>query len=123
MTKNKSFLSRGVITDFLILTALFFALSYSFFAFYKLLYHGSENPGQITVITEAVPAFYEKSIRTDDAIYDPITKRKIGTVEECQSVADNGDKIRFIIKISAEHMPRGNSLRTKKLWFQYRITE
>lgn len=122
MKKKDSFLLRGIIADFLILTALFFALSYSVFAGFKLLYRDIGEGGQITVITEAVPSFYETCLHKDDAVYDPITKRKIGVIDELRLLTE-GDKIRFLIKISANHMPRADSMRTKNFWFKYRIEE
>lgn len=122
MKRNECSFLRGIIIDFLILCVLFFALSYFFFASFRLLYRDSEAGGQISVTTEAVPSFYENCLHNGDVIYDPITKRKIGIIDEFQML-NEGDKIRFIIKISAEHMPRADSMRTKNFWFKYSIEE
>ena len=123
MGENKGFFMRGVIIDFLILTLVFFAVCYAGFAASKLLYQDNKRTGEMTLITEAIPSLYEESITENDVVYDPITKRKVGKIDECQSIAEENNKIRFIIKISAENTPRTDSLRTKKLWFRYTVTE
>lgn len=121
LTRPKSPL-KFVALDFLIITLLLLCAAYLVYGANRLLYSDTEKLGKITVISEPVSDYYEGSLQISDSVYDPITKRKIGEITELEIISENG-KIRFLIGLDSLRTPRGNSMRTKRLWFKYQISD
>lgn len=84
----------------------------------KILYPEESYTGEIKIRTELMPSELETEIYEGQALYDTLTKRKIGTVSNFE-VKRDGDKIYFLITAELTAMPRGKSLRTRDLWFYF----
>ncbi len=98
---------------------IFFALVSGAFVLAKcILFTSFESGGQMFIITEEVDKSMIDGISENDAIFDTVTKRKIGTVQMLK-ILEEKDKIRFLISTDAKYFPRSKSLRTKNLWFEY----
>ncbi len=104
--------------DFLFLSALFSIIVLSIFIFKNMLYPEGKSDKTIVVKTEKMPAEFEDTLKKNEAVYDTLTKRKVGEIREIKSEHDGG-KISFIITIDAKFTPRSESLRTGTLWFKY----
>ena len=112
--------SKGQLQDFFIISLLFFTISLSAFGVYRLLFTEYPEDVRLTVITEEMDAGYKSLLNVGDTIYDTLTKRALGRVDELE-ILSTGNSIRFRIGFAARHTPKGNALRTSRLWFRYEI--
>ena len=114
----KSKLIFPYITDFVILTVAISLIFYSIFFMRSILYTSAYNEREITVITEPLPKELKESIRIGDAIYDNLTKERLGTVDSISIISDE-ESVRYEISFITSSEPRGDSLRTKDVWFRF----
>ena len=106
------------IIDFLI--ALFILASVIFTVRFanNILYEEKSAQRSITLITEPISKEITDKIKPEDPIYDNLTKKLIGNVSYV-SETDLGESVVYRISIVSDRKPRGDSLRTKTLWFRY----
>lgn len=71
-----------------------------------------------TVSTEILNKKFHSELNQNDILYDPITKRRIGTIDSLKGFeCDEGTK--FIITFTSPITPKSKYLRTKNLWFEF----
>ena len=120
MQKSKYLFS--IFVDFLIMTIIAAAISVSSFAAACFLFPDERKSGEIVLKTELMPKALSYEISEGDAIFDTVTKRKIGTVEDAE-LFEKDDKIYFVISLKADASPKSDSLRTKSVWFKFSLME
>ena len=114
--KSKRLLS--IFLDFIFMLIIILITLTIIFFMEKILYPEESYTGEIKIRTELMPSELEAEIYEGQALYDTLTKRKIGTVSNFE-VKRDGDKIYFLITAELTAMPRGKSLRTRDLWFYF----
>ena len=120
MHLSKQLLSLFV--DFIILVLVFSLIVGFIFILKLLLYTDREPCNDITLLTESLPLRYENALKEGDSVYDTLTKREIGKIKSLKRTYDE-DRVKFLIGIDAKFKPRSESVRTKRLWFNYRLIE
>lgn len=83
-----------------------------------MLYPEGKSDSILVIRTEKMPIEFRDTLQKNEAVYDTLTKRKVGEIMEIRS-EDEGGKITFIITIDAKFIPKSESLRTKTIWFKY----
>ena len=112
----------SIFLDFILLIFIFGTFLTSFYFGRKILFYTFSDGGELIFLTESMPGEFEKLLLEGDAIYDTITKKKIGIVLSRVALLE-GDSVRFVITTNADYIPKSSSLRTAKLWFTYEIKE
>jgi hypothetical protein len=117
--KNKDM--RGVFSDFIILSALLFAIALACLGARWLLFgKRSSEPTVITVFTEPLGSIYDGALSVGDALYDTRTKELLGYISDIRP-ENTPDGTVYGLTFEAKHAPRGDSLRTADLWFRYTV--
>ena len=109
MRRIKGYLIDG---GTLLLAALLFILGR--WSIPKLLYTEKCEEYSLSVTTEPLGE-HASLIKAGDAVYDNITKRKIGSVTDAKILPDG--RVHLLLYVHAR--PRGGSLRTAAVWFLY----
>ncbi len=120
MHKSKYLFS--IFIDFLIMTIIAAAISICIFAAAYFLFPNSRKNENLVLKTELMPKSLAYSISEGDAVFDTITKRKIGNVEKLERF-EKDDEIYFIISLKTNAPPKSDALRTKDVWFKFSSTE
>jgi hypothetical protein len=104
--------------DFIISLLIVAATVFSVWGAKEILYGKKNEPCRITIVTEPISKEITATVKLGDPIYDNLTKKQIGTVDFV-SATDLGEFFIYRISLMSANKPRGNSLRTKTLWFRY----
>lgn len=91
----------------------FILIAVSFAKF--ILFSDFEAGGALTLITENVNNALLCDIAVGDDIFDTLTKRRIGKIDAID-IVEEGDDIHLVIRTEAKYFPRGNAVRTAKVW-------
>lgn len=111
------------ITDLIIVLLILTVIILAFFIAKSILYTEKITDRRITVITETLPKELDGVIKTGDAIYDNLTKKRLGEIDYLLPFYD-GCGIAYKISFISKFEPRGDSLRTKSVWFKFsEVTE
>jgi len=109
----------GQFTDFSILIFILAFIAAGLIFSRSILYGKRDEPFYMTAVSESMSVIHSGKLSAEDTVYDTITKRAIGKIDTVREVAD-GDKFYYVITLHAARRPRGNALRTDKLWFYFR---
>jgi hypothetical protein len=109
-------------TDFVIILIILALTLSSFFAVKSILYSGRGSALRITVITESLPNDLEGSIKAGDTVYDNLTKKRLGEIDSIYLIRSE-ETVRYEISFISSFEPRGDSLRTKSVWFRFSEVE
>lgn len=102
--------------DLLIGAALLISLIAAGVGIRALLYRDElPHKSEIHIVTEPLSEGHRALISIGDDVYDTLTKRRVGAITAL-GVRDNGA---VAITVAAERTPKGNSLRTALVWFEY----
>lgn len=102
--------------DLLIGAALLFMLIAAVVGIRALLYRDElTHKAEMHIVTEPLSDESRALLHVGDTVYDTLTKRRVGAISRL-IVQDNGS---VAITIAAERTPRGSSLRTALVWFEY----
>ena len=112
----------GAAFDFAALTLLFAAISFSVFFARLLLFGEAQKTGDIAIITETVPLYFDEKIKVGDTVYDTLTKRRVGVIKSV-SREYSQDGVSFTITADASRRPSSDTLRTRELWFKIKLWE
>ena len=118
----KSKLLLSIFIDFLFLLLLISICIGAFFALRALFSVDKKVSGEIKIRSELMPREHSLDISVGDAVYDPLTKRRVGSVSDIE-IRECGDNVYFLLTLDASIMPRGSSLRTEELWFYFTLRE
>ena len=105
-------------TDFVIILMILALTLSSFFAVKSILYSRRGSALRITVLTEPLPNDLEGSIRIGDTVYDNLTKKRLGEIDSILLIHSE-ETVRYEISFISFFEPRGDSLRTKSVWFRF----
>ena len=115
MVKNKD--KKGILIDFLVVSAIVFLLIFSIGLARKILYPFDSKTSDIYITTALIPKEFEGAINCGDDLYDTLTKRKIGIVTYSK-INEEDSGIRYEIYLKDAKPPRGMYLRNKNIWFE-----
>ena len=104
--------------DFVVILIVLTVIFTSFYAARYILYAGRNADRRITVITESLPHNLEGSIRIGDTVYDNLTKKRLGEIDSILLIHSE-ETVRYEISFMSFFEPRGDSLRTKSVWFRF----
>ena len=111
-----------ILLDFMILSAMLAAVCSGIFIIKNILFDSPSSNESIRILTEDIPSEYATLAKAGAPLYDPITKRCIGSISEVYPIY-NGNRVKFIIEAEVSAMPRGDSLRTRELWFRFSVED
>ena len=114
--KIKYLLSKFVDFGFIVILSL--VIIGSFLISKALLYPDKNTGGEIRIRTELMPAEYSSELCVGDAVFDTLTKRRIGEITELE-IIERENKIYFFLTLDADFIPRSKALRTPRLWFYF----
>lgn len=117
-TKNKQLLS--IFIDFAIMVLILFFVFSVISGIRFLLFEERYESKSYTVISESMPKEFKGELCKYDQLFDPISKRSVGRIEELKT-EENGEEVRFTITFTSSFVPKSNTLRTKNLWFEYSL--
>ena len=109
---------RGTVFDFFAVAVLYLSVSFSVFGINKLLYTERDTKEPVTLTTQIMDRDFRELLHVGDALYDTLTKRRVGYIEEL-SVFDTDEGIYFKISFTSEHPLKGDAIRSSSLWFRY----
>ena len=115
----KSKLLLSIFVDFVILVFLFSVICGSIFIAKLILYPEQKAGGEMNIMTERMPSGFLNSISVGDAVFDTLTKRRVGEVTAIEAV-ESENEVYFLITLNAAFRPRSKALRTNKLWFYFK---
>ena len=110
----------SIFIDFAFMTFLSVFIIAIVFGTKILLFEELHESQRFTVITEIMPKDFAYELNENDLIFDPISKRSLGKIDEFEIVEEKSG-IRFIITFTSNAKPKSNALRTKNLWFEYSL--
>ena len=111
----------SILIDFLFLIAIFGTIALGILFSKNVLFAKDKQLGSFTFITEELPLSMKDDIQIGDSLYDTLTKRKIGRIENL-TLIESENSVQFILSTSEAICPRGSSLRTRDVWFYIRET-
>lgn len=109
-------LKFSILKDFLILLSFGIIITIAILFIKSIVYFDITAPESVTFITEALPISDLNPPLPGDTVYDPITKRKIGTVTKAR-ILHQEDGTHFYITAQITARPRTNAVRTTDIWF------
>ncbi|MBR2650389.1 MAG: hypothetical protein IKD45_01895 [Clostridia bacterium] len=118
MQKN-SYTGWGQVLDFAITVSLIAFLLLAVWLGGKLLYPEATAEKYTVIETERMPICHSGSIACGEAVYDTVTKRRIGTVTDIREYID-GDRMYYRLTVRTSASPRSNALRTRDVWFYFK---
>lgn len=104
------------------MTVLAVVISVSIFAASFLLFPEEKPSEKIKIRTEELPVSLSDTISVGEPLFDTLTKRKVGKIEEILK-EESGGKISFVITFEAAFIPKSDALRTPQIWFKYTFFE
>ncbi len=112
--------SLSILVDFLFLFGIAALICIAILFGKYILFSDFQDGGYLYILTEEIAPEYEYELSPGDELFDTVTKRKIGTVDDLKTLNKDG-KICFLISSKATYTPKKGALRTKSLWFNYKL--
>ena len=119
--KNGTYGILGAATDFLLTVLIAATVIFSVFFIKALLYPNDTSAHSTVIVTEPMPLCHAGAIREGDSLFDPISKRKVGTVSQILEF-NNGRQVYYRLTFLCSVTPKSTSLRTANLWFYFKLS-
>ena len=121
--KKETYTGWGVALDFSITVLLLILLCGSFWLSERLLYPDNTEEHYTVIETEKMPLCHSGSIKCGQALFDTVTKRKVGTVTKVYEYIEK-NRVYYRITLIGSVRPRSMAMRTQDIWFYFTdITE
>ena len=116
-------MKNGLIFDFCFCLAAVVLLLCGLYVGEKILYGDELRHSGRVCLTVAVPSAFGGRLRVGDEVFDGVTKRRVGKIAAVEELQSEGTALYSIELDTKRTLHPSHPLRTKRLWFEYTVTE